>query len=267
MSQRRLFSPEIVASDAFLDMPISGQALYFHLGMHADDDGFVNPRKIMRMIGASEDDLNILLAKRFLLAFKSGVVVIKHWLIHNSIRKDRYHETRYLEEKELIYTKQNKAYSELATRCQPIGNHSVPEVKLSKVNNVAEATSLEVKKEMKTYNENDHTLNDLPAVNLDTGEIELQEKSKTQPKDKKALGIQKYFNNKAEENTNTRPLPSKIGYINVLRIMKSGLSDENIKQMIDDWFSAGYPPEKAIQITQCFSNFAVNSWKAKNGIK
>lgn len=132
MAQRRLFSPDIVASDAFLDMPISTQALYFHLGMYADDDGFVNPKKIMRLIGVSDDDLKVLLTKRFVLKFDSGVIVIKHWLIHNSIRKDRYHETKYIEEKKLLTVKENMSYTEVATSRQPNGNQSVPEVKLSK---------------------------------------------------------------------------------------------------------------------------------------
>lgn len=133
MSQRRLFSPDIVDSDAFLNMPGSSQLLYFHLAMRADDDGFVSPRKVMRMIGVADDDLKILIAKRFVLPFESGVVVIKHWLIHNTIRKDRYHETKYLAEKATLVVKENGSYTELATKWQPNGNQMVPEVKLSKV--------------------------------------------------------------------------------------------------------------------------------------
>lgn len=132
MAQRRLFSQAIVESDAFLDMPISSQALYFHLGMHADDDGFVNPKKIMRLTGSSADDLNVLLTKRFVLRFESGVIVIKHWLIHNTIRQDRYKETLYLEEKNSLIIKDNKAYTELATNGLPDGNQSVTQVKSSK---------------------------------------------------------------------------------------------------------------------------------------
>ncbi len=133
MAQRRLFSPDIVGSDAFLEMPISSQALYFHLGMYADDDGFVNPKKIMRMIGVGEDDLKVLVGKRFVLPFETGVVVIKHWLIHNTIRMDRYKPTRYVEEKARLQIKENKAYTELATIRQPSGNQLAPEVKLSQV--------------------------------------------------------------------------------------------------------------------------------------
>jgi hypothetical protein len=133
MAQRRLFSPTIVESDAFLDMPISSQALYFHLCMNADDDGFVNPKKIMRLIGAAQDDLNVLLTKRFALRFENGVIVIKHWLIHNSIRQDRYHETIYTEEKASLEVKENGAYTELATKWQPNGNQMAPEVKQREV--------------------------------------------------------------------------------------------------------------------------------------
>lgn len=108
-----MFSPDIVSSDAFLDMPPSTQALYFHLGMRADDDGFVQPKMIMRMIGSNEDDLKILTSKRFVLQFESGVLVIKHWLIHNLIRADIYKETLYLDEKNTLGLKDNGAYTEL----------------------------------------------------------------------------------------------------------------------------------------------------------
>ena len=100
MAERRMFAKTIVLSDAFLDMPMSARCLYFTLGMLADDDGFINaPRSIMRQCGASDDDLKLLLAKKFVLAFESGVIVIKHWRINNYLRNDRYIETKYIEEK------------------------------------------------------------------------------------------------------------------------------------------------------------------------
>lgn len=112
MAERRMFAKTIIDSDAFLDMPMSAQCLYFHLSMRADDDGFVNnPRKIQRMVGASEDDAKILMAKRFIIAFDSGVVVIKHWWIHNYIQKDRYKPTAYVEEKNELQKKTNGAYT------------------------------------------------------------------------------------------------------------------------------------------------------------
>lgn len=129
MAQRRMFSPKIVASDAFLEMPTSSRELYFQLGMYADDDGFVNPRKIVRMIGASEDDLKVLIAKRFVIPFENGVVVIKHWAINNLIRKDWYQETIYQEQKKLLKTKENGAYTELVNETV---NNSATEVSLGK---------------------------------------------------------------------------------------------------------------------------------------
>ena len=108
-----MFAKTIVTSDAFLDMPLSTRCLYFTLAMFADDDGFVNnPKSIMRQVGASMDDLNILIAKRFILTFESGVIVIKHWKIHNYIAKDRYKETKYLEEKNKLSVDSNGAYTE-----------------------------------------------------------------------------------------------------------------------------------------------------------
>lgn len=144
MAQRRMFSHDIIASDAFLDMPMSSRELYFHLGMYADDDGFVNPKKIIRMLGASSDDLKLLVAKRFVLEFESGVVVIKHWLIHNLIRNDRYKETVYLEEKKMLIVKENKAYSELATNGLPNGNQMATQVRLGKDSIVKDNKTLEI---------------------------------------------------------------------------------------------------------------------------
>jgi hypothetical protein len=117
MAERRMFSKTIIDSDVFLDMPLSTQALYFHLAMRADDDGFINnPKKIMRMVGAAQNEFELLLAKRYIIGFDSGVVVIKHWKIHNYIQSDRYKPTVYIEEKEQLKTKGNKSYTELDTR-------------------------------------------------------------------------------------------------------------------------------------------------------
>ena len=115
MADKRMFSQKIIDSDAFLDMPLSTQALYFHLSMRADDEGFINnPKKIQKMIGASDDDVKVLVAKNFVIPFESGVVVIKHWKIHNYIRADRLQATPYSEEKAMLDVKENGAY----TRCQ-----------------------------------------------------------------------------------------------------------------------------------------------------
>ena len=113
MAERRMFSKTIVESDAFIDMPLSTQALYFHYGMLADDEGFVNsPKKIQRMIGANEDDLKLLITKRFILPFESGIIVLKHWRINNYIQKDRFKETLYKQEKSQLSVKENGSYTE-----------------------------------------------------------------------------------------------------------------------------------------------------------
>ena len=140
MAERRMLSQKVIDSDAFLDMPLSTQALYMHLNMRADDDGFINnPKRIQRMIGASEDDLKLLLAKRFVIGFASGVLVIKHWRMHNALRKDRYNPTQYQEEFATLELKENNAYTErlpelpkpasetVATTWQPLGNQMAPQ--------------------------------------------------------------------------------------------------------------------------------------------
>ena len=100
MAQRRMFSRKITETDRFLEMPLSSQALYFHLNMGADDEGFIDKAKtIQRTIGASDDDMKLLIAKGFLIPFDSGVVVIRHWRIHNYIRSDRFQSTLHQDEK------------------------------------------------------------------------------------------------------------------------------------------------------------------------
>lgn len=107
-----MFSDEVTTTDAFLDMPAGSQLLYFHLGMEADDDGFISsPKMVMRVIGASDDELKILISKKFLLPFPNGVCVVKHWRINNNIRKDRYSETKYIKEKSQLFIRQNGAYT------------------------------------------------------------------------------------------------------------------------------------------------------------
>ena len=117
MAERRMFAKTIVLSDAFLDMPLSARCLYFTLGMLADDDGFVNsPKSVMRQCGASEDDLRVLISKKFVLTFESGVIVIKHWRINNYLREDRRRDTKYVEEMGELVINENGSYS----FCQPL---------------------------------------------------------------------------------------------------------------------------------------------------
>ena len=136
-----MFTQKIIDSDAFLDMPLSTQALYFHLNMRADDDGFVNnPKRIQRTIGAAEDDLKVLITKRFVIGFESGVIVIKHWRMHNTLRKDRYSPTQYQEELAMLDIKDNSSYTEriyelpesVATTWQPNGNQVATQYSIDK---------------------------------------------------------------------------------------------------------------------------------------
>ena len=113
MAERRMFAKSIVLSDAFIDMPATARCLYFTLSMFADDDGFVgSPRAIMRQIGASDDDLKVLLGKRYVLGFESGVIVIKHWRINNYLQNDRCKPTTYIEEKATLTLDGKNAYTE-----------------------------------------------------------------------------------------------------------------------------------------------------------
>lgn len=144
MAERRMFSKQITETDAFLDMPFSAQTLYFHLCMAADDDGFISsPKKIQRMVGCSGEDMNLLAAKHFVIPFKSGILAVKHWKIHNQIQKDRYHPTKYEEEKGVLQEKPNGAYtlsidgygyvSSMYTKCIQYEPETETEVSIGKV--------------------------------------------------------------------------------------------------------------------------------------
>lgn len=131
MAQRRMFAKTIVDSDAFLDMPMSSQLLYFHLSVRADDDGFVNkPKTVMRMVRSTKEDIDVLISKKFIISFPSGVIVIKHWHIHNYIQKDRYTETKYKDEKSHLQLDNNKAYKLMDTECVQVGHEMETQVRL-----------------------------------------------------------------------------------------------------------------------------------------
>ena len=115
-----MFSKKVTDTDTFLDMPLSTQALYFHLNMHADDDGFIdNTKTIQRMIGSSDDDRKLLVAKQFLLPFENRLVVIKDWRVRNYIQGDRYHKTQYINEKSQLIVEENNIYTR---RVQDVSN-------------------------------------------------------------------------------------------------------------------------------------------------
>ena len=178
-----MFSRQITTSDAFVDMPSSTQLLYFHLNMEADDDGFVsNPKRMIRMLNVGDDDLKILLAKRFLLPFSNGVVVIKHWLLHNSVRKDMYKETQYLEHKNTLKIKDNNVYTENRNETVTKPLHRLDKVRLDKDSITAfsekkTGTKLETKtptmkkNSFGRYNENQPADSFEDVVDMDSGEV------------------------------------------------------------------------------------------------
>lgn len=143
MPQKRMFSLAVVDTDAFLDMPVSAQALYFHLGMHSDDDGFIsNPKRISRAVGCNNDDIKILIQKGFIIPFESGVVVIRDWKINNTLRNDRYKPTLYTNELGRLKLDASGRYiftgiqngNQMATEWIPNGNQMEPQHNVTKIN-------------------------------------------------------------------------------------------------------------------------------------
>ena len=241
MAERRMFAKTIIDSDAFLDMPLSTQSLYFHLSMRADDDGFINnAKKIQRMIGATEDDLKLLIAKRFIIPFESGIVVIKHWRIHNYIQADRYKPTVYTEEMALLSQKNNKAYT-LDTDCIHDGYSLEAQVRLGKDSLVKDSIE-EGEKESKSKRFAPPTVSEVEEYcrennyNIDAQRfVDFYESKgwmvgKNKMKDWKAA-VRNWVRRQKEENRSEKPLDEKTQkrYAKYDRWEKEGLGevDEN----------------------------------------
>ena len=160
MGKRRMLCTDITRSDAFLEMPQSTRLLYYDLVQEGDDEGFVdNPKSIMKLTGATDDDIKILIAKKFVIIpdEEKGVVVIKHWYIHNYIRKDRMTETNYKELRSLLSLDDNLSYT-MTTKCLPLANQMTAQDKLSKdkLSNKTHFTKPTID-EVKEYIESRHT--------------------------------------------------------------------------------------------------------------
>ena len=165
MANRRMFSKDITRSDAFLDLPISSQALYFHLGMEADDRGYVNnPKTVIRSIGATVGDLEQLVNKRFILVREDGLILIKHWRINNLIKNDRFKETKYVNDLKKLFFDENNSYTETPTNtpCLQIGTQMEPQDRLGKDSigeyRLVEDSIVKERKEGKTMINNDKPL-------------------------------------------------------------------------------------------------------------
>ena len=188
MAHKRMFSKDITGSDAFREMPSSSQALYFHLGMDADDDGFLaNYKGLIKTINAGEDDLKILIAKRFLILFPSKVIVVKHWKINNTVRIDRYKETRYLDEKKALIVKENGAYTEGKSFGIPSGNHLATQKRIGK-DRIGEESMAETSSAPFSFKEEIQTLEASPRRDLNIIAMYFEEK-KPDLKNKAQLSV------------------------------------------------------------------------------
>ena len=238
MANKRMFSKAVIESDAFLDMPISAQALYFHLGLRADDDGFVgNPKSILREIQASKDDLQILIAKSFIIAFESGVIAITHWRVNNMIRKDRYKPTLYREEysrltieKSRIYEGSEQEVYQPATVGQPNDNHWLPQYRLDKnrldKNRLDEGRSDKIRADQ---------------MSTDNGGTDRAEY-------KGYIGEDKREKNTAAEVLNV--------YEKLIGIVTSGIIDD-----IDSFIGKGMEPELIIRIIEYACERNARNWQ------
>lgn len=223
-----MFTKKITESDAFLDMPTSTQALYFHLCMSADDDGFVsNPKTIKRIVGASDDDMKLLLLKRFIISFESGIIVIKHWRMHNYIAKDRYRETEYIDEKNLLFVKPNKSYT------LTDNGHKASDMSNSCIQNVDSSYT-------GPYTQNRIDKNSIEEDSIDKTSIDIEEDSKddiySPAKPNFASEIIDYLNQKA--GTHYRTNVKKTCDLIKAR-MNEGFTVDDFKKVIDnkcdDW--------------------------------
>lgn len=188
MAEKRMFSKKIIDTDWFMDMPASSQNLYFHLSMRADDDGFVaNPKRILKLVGASEDDYKVLISKKFIIPFESGVCVITDWRINNYLRNDRYTETIYKEEKNQLTLDENGRYNVGIPSGIPVVYQEYT-LSSSNINNIntnkemsietKEIKNKENKEEKHRYGEYKHiylTDKELEKLKADYGEEETKE--------------------------------------------------------------------------------------------
>ena len=244
--QRRMFSPQIVESEEFLSMPVSSQALYFHLGMHADDDGFVQPKIIMRSIGSNDDDLKVLLVKRFLLSFEGGVVVIKHWLIHNLIQKDRYHATRFQDEKKTLFIKENKAYTDNSESV----NKMLTEVRLGKVRLSSDSPS--AISPISPFDEKDQ---EYQAVDEDGNPI--QSKAKKTPQNKQYEQALAYMAKVRSKATGEQFGfgGSRLGHYKALKEINKLMPNERAYEIWEELCESKFWPERGFDLWTIKSQF------------
>lgn len=288
-----MISLDVIDTDAFLDMPLSSQLLYFHLNSRADDDGFIsNPKGIMRKVGSSDDDMKVLIAKKFVISFEDGVVVIKHWRINNYIRKDIYQETNYLNHKQTLLIRANGAYTlnedgravkipnghfnvdDLVKRLtEPqddvhetstgrVLRKELGQVRLDKEVSSSEETDVDVSQETSVIptNENGDEM-------VSNGFKRNEHKVVGEGRNKVATRIQTKFVEMAYKELEVRPMVNIVGYKMVNRAMTTGkLNEEQIYDLFEEWFGSGRPEEELLNINRALSDNQINGYKIRNQI-
>lgn len=164
MARKRMYSPKIVESDDFLDLPDSSKVLYFYLNLNADDDGFVQPKKIVRMLGVPDDSLKLLVVKGFAITFQTGVLVLTHWNENNFVRKDRYIPTLFKEEMASLELNDNGFY--LVNQRSTTGMHRLDKIRLDKIRLDKEREDTSTIKEIKYSSIKEITQDVLQEISL-----------------------------------------------------------------------------------------------------
>lgn len=230
MAQRRMFSLKIVDTDDFLDMSPTTQNLYFHLAMRADDDGFVNsPKKIMKIVNSPDDDLKVLITKQFIIPFKSGVIVIKHWKENNYIQADRYHKTIYREEMAQLKEDENGIYH-LDTKCIQDVSIMDTQVRLGKVRLGKDINTASLKSD---------------AVQFSTT-------------------VQRYFTEEYKKRFGSEPAINFAKDRKIINSTKGIFNGDEWKCLIDEFLNSDKGKRLGYSISICFSSHTINQWKAKN---
>lgn len=259
-----MFSKDIVQSDAFLDMPASTQALYFQLGMEADDDGFVgNPKRILRVLNGGDDDMKLLMAKKFVLVFDSGVLVVKHHRINNKWDSYNCKRTLHMDEFSKLYIKENMAYTldsskgelvQTVTRLQPVFRIEenrreytrLPSAKRGNLTSKQKEVQLTGKKKgmskIRAYDENNPGDYER-TVDADTGEPTRIPTGRTSKRNVPAQRVAHHYTLKAEQYIGKGKL-GPMGYFQARKILDEGILDEQqLLSMVDDFFNNA-PNEK-----------------------
>ncbi len=267
MAQKRMFDKSITDTDSFMDLPLSAKAMYFLLGMDADDEGFVSPRKVMRVHGGNEDDIKLLIGKKYLIPFKSGVVVITDWNNNNWLDSRRIKPTKYQEERKLLAINKDNSY---------VLSDGLADVK-------PEESRVEEKRDFALRNAQSHlpsSLNEATKLNntdisirkTDEEGNELPEKKPVSPRNfagATAMRIRGKFIFLCQKTLQVSPVADlkSIKIINRVLDQKT-LTEHQMYDLFEEWFlKTDKTDEQLIQITQALSSFNINCYKVVNNVK